>query len=167
MAYHGAHVAAAAAAERRRKLEEAEEEKMTKYNVDEIEKWEFKIVRSDSGAFRKPEVLQVVLEEEAQAGWEMVEKFDNRRIRFRRPIEARKQDEMLPEYFDPYRTHYGNSSRRLVFALALGFFMLGILVFVYTSAGGSIPESPIALTIPIIAIIVGLLSVFVVVRRSG
>jgi hypothetical protein len=131
MAYHGAHIAAAAAAEKRRQLEETEEEKMTNYNTGDLEKWEFKIVRSESGAFRKPQVLQALLEEEALAGWEMVEKFDNRRIRFRRPIEARKRDEMLPGYVDPYRTHYGASMTRVSILIALGLFILGVLVFVF------------------------------------
>mgnify|MGYP003961494219 FL=1 len=97
MAYHGAHIAATAAAEKQRKIEEAEEEKMTKYNHDESEKWEYKIVRSESGTFRNPNVLAELVEDEALAGWEMLEKFDNRRIRFRRPVEARKRDAMLPE----------------------------------------------------------------------
>lgn len=48
MAYHGAHIAAAAAAKKRKLEEEAEEEKMTKYNDDKAEKWEYKIVRSES-----------------------------------------------------------------------------------------------------------------------
>ncbi len=158
MAYHGAHIAAAAAAEKRRKLEEAEEEKMTKYHQEDSEKWEYKIVRSELGAFRNPNVLANLVEEEAIAGWEMLEKFDNRRIRFRRPIEARKHDAMLPTDVDPYRTSYGSSMIRTGVMLSLGLFMLGVFLFVflvYRDAGGD----PSMGTFPIISLIIGLVVV--------
>ncbi|MBU1660298.1 MAG: hypothetical protein KKD28_02355, partial [Chloroflexi bacterium] len=72
---------------------------MSKYTREELDNdWEFKILRSASGAFRKPELLETLLEEEALAGWEMVEKFDNSRIRFKRLKTARKRDPMLPDY---------------------------------------------------------------------
>jgi len=86
----------------------AEEERMTTYTSEELEEdWEFKIVRSNSAAFGKREVLQTLLREEAVAGWKMVEKFDDSRIRFKRPRSAREQDAYLPEGVDPYRTLYG------------------------------------------------------------
>jgi hypothetical protein len=100
----GAAAAAAAEAYRRR-----EEEEMTKYSdADLREDWEFKIVRSNMAAFRNPEVLRQVCAEEARAGWTLVEKFDNQRLRFKRPLSARAGDAALG--FDPYRTHYGISS---------------------------------------------------------
>jgi hypothetical protein len=90
-----------------------EEEKMTRYTTEDLQNdWEFKIVRSTFGAFRKPEVLQALIEEEAQAGWKMIEKFDDYRIRFKRPMEARKRDVYLPQYLDPYRTQYGRKGNR-------------------------------------------------------
>lgn len=46
----------------------AEEEDMAYTQEDLSNDWEFKIVRSESGAFRKPEVLKKLLEEEARAG---------------------------------------------------------------------------------------------------
>lgn len=167
MAYHGAHIAASAAAEQHRKMEEAEEENMTKYNHENDAKWEYKIVRSETGAFRNPDVLADLVEEEAIAGWEMLEKFDNRRIRFKRPIEARKRDNMLPEHVDPYRTSYGSSMLRTGVMLSLGLFMLGVFFFVflmYRDAGGDPPTQ----TIPMISLIIGLVVVglAVVVARS-
>jgi hypothetical protein len=46
----------------------AEEERMTTYTREELEEdWEFKIVRANSAAFGKPEVLQKLLQEEAVA----------------------------------------------------------------------------------------------------
>ena len=77
---HGAFVAVHAAQEQRRRDQE-EEEEMTRYSTDELDdNWEFKIVRSETGAFRRPEVFQSLLQEESIAGWELVEKLDNRRM---------------------------------------------------------------------------------------
>jgi len=68
MAYSAGAVVAAAAAEKRRQMLLAEEEDMTEYTQDDLKSdWEFKIVRSDTAAFRKPEVLNELLEQEAQA----------------------------------------------------------------------------------------------------
>lgn len=162
MAYHGAHIAAAAAAKKRRLAEEAEEEKMTKYNEDNNEKWEYKIVRSESGAFRNPNVLAALIEEEALAGWEMLEKFDNRRVRFRRSVDARKRDEMLPNGYDPYRTNYGSSLTRTGIMIALGLLMLGVFMFsLLAYRGGS--SFPIAGVVPVIAILVVIMAIAAVV----
>jgi hypothetical protein len=135
----GATAAAAAAARRRQMMFAEEEEDMTRYTQDDLgNDWEFKIVRSDSAAFRKPEVLRKVIEEEARAGWVMLEKFDDGRIRFKRPRSARTRDALLPPGTDPYRTQYGMSSTRiglLVVALMmlalLGLGALGFWVFVF------------------------------------
>jgi hypothetical protein len=51
--------------------------------------------------------LREALEEEARAGWVLVEKFDNARLRLNRPASARQRDAGLD--FDPYRTYYGRS----------------------------------------------------------
>jgi hypothetical protein len=136
MAYYGgAGVAAAAAAERQRMMF-AEEESMASYTQDDLNNdWEFKIVRSDSAAFRKPEVLKKLLEEEARAGWVMLEKFDDSRVRFKRSRSARTRDALLPPGVDPYRTQYGISSTRIgllvVGLMMLAFLALGALAFWY------------------------------------
>ncbi|MBI3361370.1 MAG: hypothetical protein HY023_09705 [Chloroflexi bacterium] len=104
--------AAVAAAEARRRLHE-EEEDMTRYAPGDLDNdWEFKIVRANTNAFRKPEVLRKLVEEEARAGWIMLEKFDDSRVRFKRPASARSGDAALPAGVDPYRTHYGLSPGR-------------------------------------------------------
>jgi len=98
--------AAAAAVARLRQ----EEEEMSKYNPELLNgDWEFKILRANFGAFRKPEVLKKVLKEEAVSGWRMLEKFDDSRIRFIRNVSMREKDTSLPSGVDPYRTHYGMS----------------------------------------------------------
>ncbi len=114
----GAAAAAAAEAERQRQ----EEEEMTKYTDADLQgDWEFKIVRSNLAGFRNPEVLQQVCAEEARAGWTLVEKFDNQRLRFKRPVSARAGDAGLG--FDPYRSQVGTSSGVIV-AVILGIMFL-------------------------------------------
>jgi hypothetical protein len=78
-------VAAAAAAAQILAMHE-EEERLTTYSPEDLSQgWEFKIVRANTRAFSKPEVMQQVCEEEAQSGWVLVEKFDDARLRFKRP----------------------------------------------------------------------------------
>jgi hypothetical protein len=114
--------AAGAAAAARRRREQQEEEEMTTYTPQELaEGWEFKIVRSSTGAFKTPAFLRAVLDEEQRAGWTLVEKFDNSRIRVKRPASARANDSALAS--DAYRTHVGMSDLKLtlcIIAAALG-----------------------------------------------
>lgn len=69
--------------------------------------WEFKIVRAKRDLFREPEEFQALCVEEAEAGWILLEKLDDRRVRFKRPIALREI--IKPEFlsFDPYRSSYG------------------------------------------------------------
>jgi hypothetical protein len=156
MAYSGAWIAAAAAAEekkRRQALLTAEEETMTGYTQGELEgEWEFKIVRSESRAFRRPEVLNQLIEEEAQAGWVLLEKLDDGRVRFKRPRRARTRDVYLPEGVDPYRTQYdARSSQAVTVLVTIGLLMLTGLgfsaVFAMSLLDGRLPRAPIAWTL--------------------
>jgi hypothetical protein len=95
----------AAAANARRSVER-EEELMTPYSPNDLaEGWEFKILRSAAGGFRNPEWTRSILEEEQRASWTMVEKFDDARIRLKRPASARSGDAGLD--FDAMRTWVG------------------------------------------------------------
>lgn len=169
MAYYGA-IAAAAAQKKRREMLQIEEERMTTYTQDDLKNdWEFKIVRSESGAFRKPEVLEQMVDQEAQAGWVMLEKFDNNRVRFKRPRTARARNGFLPEGVDPYRTRYGAPSAQyaVLVSVLIGLVVLGLGVFVYLLADST--EAPIAWTtamgIPLITILLGLVLVVRKLRR--
>ncbi len=107
MATNAALIAAAAAEQQRK---QQEEEELTEYTQEELNsEWEFKIVRANDKIFRKPEILSELIKEEAKAGWVMVEKFDNQRIRFKRSRNAQSNDASLPEGYDAYRTEYGPS----------------------------------------------------------
>ncbi len=117
--FYGGFYAASAAHRRRRMLQEQEEEeRMTRYSSDDLnDNWEFKIIRSETAEFRKPEVFQQLLQEESIAGWQLVEKLDDMRIRLKRPASARKRDAMLPEGYDPYRTRFGASTRPIMLVI--------------------------------------------------
>jgi hypothetical protein len=125
----GAAASAAAAAERNRLLAQ-EEEEMTPYSTTDLaQDWEFKIVRSAMGRFGNPAFLQKVLAEEARAGWVLVEKFDNARIRLKRSSAARERDGKLD--FDPYRTEAGTPQTLLTLTILGGivaFFLLMVLL---------------------------------------
>lgn len=72
-----------------------------------VAEWEYKIVRASSDLFRDSEVFQQLCEEEAEAGWMLLEKLDDRRVRFKRPISAREAVKTDLFSIDPYRSHYG------------------------------------------------------------
>lgn len=69
--------------------------------------WEFKIVRANRNLFRDSQIFQKLCQEEAESGWILLEKLDDRRIRFKRPIALREivKSEYLKH--EPYRSHYG------------------------------------------------------------
>lgn len=90
-----------------------------------------------TSAARRRQIL-LEREEEARAGWIMLEKLDDGRIRFKRPRRARAQDAYLPFGVDPYRTHYGALPTRHVMTLLLAvglmlFLVLGVVAFVLAS----------------------------------
>jgi hypothetical protein len=137
MAYNaGATAAAVAAAEARRRMME-EEEQMTGYSDDELQTdWEFKIVRANSNVFGKPEEFQKLVGEEKQAGWVLLEKLDNSRVRFKRRRSAQSNDaQLISSGLDPYRTHYGMSPGAfgaLVVIITMAV-MLGVIILIIAS----------------------------------
>src|SRR6478672_9897334 len=113
----GAAGAAAAAAAARRRQQEDEED-MTFSNTDPSGAVEYKIIRSATGAFKDPAKFRAALDEEARAGWELVEKLDNSRARLRRSTECRKGDAELGQ--DPYRIQVGISEGALAVGIVVG-----------------------------------------------
>lgn len=123
--YH-AHMGTHVAAQAQEKLHQ-EEEMMTTYKQDDLNgEWEFKILRSVTNQFKKPQVLQQVLQEERIGDWELVEKFDDGRLRFKRPTAARSKDQSRPRGYNPYRTRHGMSE---------GVMALWIMIAVFGSIG--------------------------------
>jgi hypothetical protein len=126
------HVAIQQALERRRSLRE--EEEMTDYRRDDLDQgWEFKILRSNYGAFRNPQTLARVLQEESIAGWTLLEKFDDQRIRLKRPVSSRLNDAQLPAGYDAYRTRFGISAGYLSAGIVMLIMGIGVLVAWLTS----------------------------------
>ena len=83
--------------------------------------WEYKIVRANSDLFRKPEIFQKLCREEAEAGWVLLEKLDDRRVRFKRLLALREKIDLQALTFDPYRCHYGSSSNWITWVGAAAF----------------------------------------------
>ena len=129
MAHVASTGAAVAAAEQQRKMQ-FEEEEMTGYEPHDLnDEWEFKIIRSSTGGFKKPDKMRQILAEEARAGWALVEKFDNNRVRLKRQASARRNDLSLD--FDPYRTNVGISDSALAITiLAVIFGIIGFIALV-------------------------------------
>lgn len=107
---------------------------MTPYTEDDLrDGWEFKIVRSAFRTFRDAGKLEKLCRDEARAGWVLLEKFDDSRLRFKRPASARKNDAMLEPGIDPYRTWVGASETRVgltIGAMVVGAILLGLAVAV-------------------------------------
>ncbi len=85
--------------------------------------WEYKIVRASGDLFRDPKVLQRLRDEEADAGWILLEKLDDRRIRFKRPLATAQIQNAEYLEIDPYRSHYGSSAPSLSWLVAIGAFI--------------------------------------------
>jgi hypothetical protein len=128
--------AAIAAARRRRRIaeamrqEEEEMEEMAGYHPNDLsDGWEFKILRSVTGTFKDPGRMRAILEEERKAGWTLVEKFDNGRIRLKRPAGAAALDAKLD--FDPYRTYVDQPqgcAAPAILVTLLGILLSGLIV---------------------------------------
>ncbi len=121
----GAFILLIAAAVKKRK--EREEEDMSRYNKADLEGWEFKIVHSTFGKFNNPGKVQELCEQEARAGWVMLEKFDNYRIRFKRWIEKRSMDQFLEN--DPYNTDASTTGVSVMLILGVTLLIAGIIGF--------------------------------------
>ncbi len=66
---------------------------------------EYKVVQSTTPLFAKIQNIEEVMAEESKAGWRLVEKLDNYKMRLQRDISHRANDKSLS--FDPYRTQVG------------------------------------------------------------
>ena len=106
---------------------------MTSYEGRDLaEDWEFKILRSMTRAFKNPNKMREILDEEARAGWLLVEKFDDGRLRLKRPASARANDQLLSA--DPYRTYVGYTETQFVFVILAWIFggMFFVAAFIAT-----------------------------------
>ncbi len=127
----GGGIAAAVAAKKRREREQ-EEEQMAGYTQEDLKGWEFKFVRSFSGKFGNPQFLKKICAEEKEAGWELVEKFDDNRLRFKRRVEERANDQQRQR--DPYRSTIGLSENRMALVILGIVLLIGGAIFLLAMA---------------------------------
>ncbi len=106
--------------------------------------WEFKIVRASRDLFRNPAVFQKLCEEEAVSGWIMLEKLDDRRVRFKRLIALRDVLDASQLAFDPYRCHYGSSFTPLTWVGAIAILLAATVpsYFGYTLVSSMLDKTP-------------------------
>jgi hypothetical protein len=128
--------ASAAAAAAQRNAEE--EERMTTYGPDDLQNdWEFKIVRANQDSFRNQARLAKLVDEEKQAGWVLLEKFDDSRIRFKRQRAMQSHDQQLrSQGIEPYRTQYGtflNRNAVMMIAVTIFFLLLAFALWIMFS----------------------------------
>jgi len=127
----GAVIAAAAASQARLQLLQ-EEEELTQYSDHDLsEDWEFKIVRSGTAAFRKPEEFAKLLEEEARFGWVLLEKLDDGRVRFKRKVGSRPRLPLGEHEGDPYRSVYGMVQSRQAAVIVLVAIGVSVLIMFF------------------------------------
>lgn len=97
------------------------------HNYQEHQKgWEFKILKTGNDEFRQYKLLKTVCEQELESGWILLEKLDDSRLRFRRPVMFRERDHLAK--LDPYRSHYGSQTTNYV-AIAVLVLIMAIPTF--------------------------------------
>lgn len=69
---------------------------------------EYKVIQAQTPLFSDTAKMHEVLKQEARAGWQLLEKEDNYRIKLQRNISHRDNDKNLD--FDAYRSTVGVSS---------------------------------------------------------
>ena len=69
---------------------------------------EYKVVQAQTPLFSDTAKMHEILDQEARAGWQLLEKEDNYRIKLQRNISHRENDKNLD--FDAYRSNVGVSS---------------------------------------------------------
>src|SRR5690606_3842772 len=85
---------------------------------------EYNMVQSNTAHFANPENPGRVPKEEAEAGWALIEKLDNYKIRLQRDISHRTND--ANRTMDPYRVQVGPSVL-LTYGVAAALTLLAVL----------------------------------------
>jgi hypothetical protein len=151
MAWMGAVAAAA--------QKQQDERLLAQFLQQDVERqYEFKVLRGGLASFRNPERFRTVLEQEAQAQWELVVKLDDARIVLRRPRDARSRDALRDTGIAPYRTELSSARIAALVAILLGLvFTAAIFAFVFVERRGTATLDDI--TWPVVGVTVGVLLV--------
>lgn len=94
---------------------------------------EYKVIQATTPLFANPRKMQAVLAEEARAGWQLVEKFDNYKLRLQRDSRARANDASLD--FDAYRSQVGVS--HLITYSAAALVTLAVVYGIFIAVGAA------------------------------
>lgn len=86
---------------------------------------EYKVIQATTPHFAKSQNISAVMSEEEKAGWRLLEKCDNYKLRLQRDISHRANDKNLG--IDPYRTQVGINN-----AIIYGITTVLTLAVVYT-----------------------------------
>jgi len=92
---------------------------------------EYKIVQSTTPLFAKLQNIDAIMAEESKAGWQLVEKYDNYKLRLQRNISHRANDKTLP--FDAYRSQVGVNNL-ITYGLA-AVATLGVVYIIFVIVG--------------------------------
>jgi hypothetical protein len=92
---------------------------------------EYKVVQSTTPLFAKLQNINAVMAEESKAGWQLVEKYDNYKLRLQRDISHRANDKNLA--FDAYRSQVGVSNM-VTYGLA-ALLTLGAVYLIFVIVG--------------------------------
>lgn len=105
--------------------------------------WEFKIVRANRDLFADPAVFKKLCDQEGTSGWILLEKLDDRRVRFKRLIALRDLLDVEKLSHDPYRTHYGSSWSSLTGFVAIAALVAMVVpsYFAYTWVSAKLANS--------------------------
>jgi hypothetical protein len=142
--------------------ESREEARCTYQSVDLIGDFEFKILRCLVKAFHRRPYLDRILSQEAAAGWELIEAFDAKRLRLKRPEARRALDGALPPGCDPYRFEVGPTKWQIaswvtsVIAATKGLFFLSLYAMNragWIAFGPSANATPTLLTFGILGLV--------------
>ncbi len=129
MSYVGGAAAAAAIAAEAERVRQ-EEEEMTSYSPKGpgrrlgIQDPPLELRRVPQAGASAP-----ILEQEKRGGWVLVEKFDDSRIRLKRPAGTKVVEDDFADGYDPYRTSVGTPSAAFIIAILVGFSLFLLLLF--------------------------------------
>lgn len=86
-------------------MRENEIHKLDLARTEIVDNKEYKVITSNTPMFSNTAKMKQILDEEAQAGWDLEEKLDSYKIRVSRDKSARDGDDSCQ--IDPYRTNVG------------------------------------------------------------
>lgn len=93
---------------------------------------EYKVVQASTPFFAKSQNIESIMLDEVKAGWRLLEKCDNYKLRLQRDISHRANDKNLS--IDPYRTQVGLNSAVVYGLTALATLAVVYLIFLVVGA---------------------------------